>query len=1023
MIKQEKETLTDEKVKEIFSNGENYPMNIFKKLIRYNQKLDDILKMVTSIYALNKCDVNHSSTDGKTIVSIVYDHFSSIYEKGKYLADVILFLRRMSLLGYDKEFPGHKAIFPRQNDSKEMGKVNYEIAGMFDLAQEQCSYKNRIFLAKGSFGTISTGRCGKKLAVIKTMINKNGAENSQKDLYKEYLVSKNIPKNCGVETYRISKNGEELEFVTEYAPFVLENYIDFMEHYQFEFIKDTFYELFKSATEKVALFNQSGRLHLDIKPGNLGVVKVGNKFEIRLIDFGLVLFTGMNIVEKLSYRGTPPISPPEWYKLNFGEVFRSPRHNGINFSTDYYSVVISFLSLVMNNMWIHFLFRENSTYHYELSYDSGKIIVINLENLDAQSTANYYILKALENVTKYYPSFLDFLVRATCNLSTERLCATEALNHEFFGGNKPFQRIGSTSEILKYDCYDNTNKIRNLELFYNNYKDIELERTSSNISFIDNKHIDFQINTHILKSKVPNIGENENYGKAFDFAMGERGDFTEFTNVILEKMCEFNPKIIPMRFLIDAFLLLKNIEGHAYTSISKFDERIIPALSNYFSMKGKVMTIDNLFNSVFSKYGVKLPRDVKIKEENFEDEINNEITYKILLENYVPDEDEFQNAPLKYQHIWNKDLNLKLPLDSIEISDGYFSIDGSTVKVDLPKILAREYLIVNQIKQIDENITFKKTRFVESTNGPYLELDNVLFTWRNFFEIYSDNIDALMKSLENVLFSVKKLNQLGYIHLNLTPDTIFFNLEKKVVLGGLQHAVFAGVKKHIENHHSTNYSPFEQTKDKTDIFHNDSVIFHFDDDKEVTYSSDCYSVVLSFLKLLLKMEEHEKILSIKDDFFIINHNQVEKMSETNIEKIKATGMEELIRQSLVFDSTTRITCEEYLEGPEPIMPYSIPEFASLNSASFEYEERDIIRRSNNLKAMKRLNAKYRDAIIGNDEIMEILSSNNQSIIDVERCIFLSNLVISKRDKKIIEVIQDSEEGLLKISEIEEKIKN
>lgn len=580
-----KKNTNDILVNDVFDMGNNLPMHVLKywsdKVIDYN-KLLSVYDYITSLYAFEKCDPNHKNNYDETVISILLQLFTFQYNlisgtdiKENFEAETIMFIRRISCWGYD---------VPLSVD-ENLSTVHKEVSLMFSEVITG-NYTNRKYLSQGGFGSVYLGRDGKKLAVIKKIMN----DKNSYDLYKEYNIGKRFEgKDCIVDMLSLQKNGNELEMVMEFAPFTLGNYEEYAIGYSFDFIKPMFIKMLRSSIDKMRIFNEHGFVHLDVKPENIAVLKGGN---VKLIDLGLCTYIGLKRKNFSGFRGTISFSSPEWssepYLYKTEEIFYDPKYNPICYSTDLFGIVMSFYSVMNNRKEKGFVFQKNHSYQYFSDYNrKTSKIERKIKDLYDSDRDNINSLKGFKN----------FLIGCTCHNSLLRYTCREALAHPFLGGNGSLEgKVSNAISVvngIEYTPYEIANKLEALKIyeeFYENYKDEVIPATKiklkiENVNPLRRNEIrileddfTYRINMLILLNKVDEsrreiVKLGMNYD-VFRFLYGDTGIYSEKPIVLFEE--SINYKILFIDDIIKAYIIdkISNSAGADYNIISFFSDKI-----------------------------------------------------------------------------------------------------------------------------------------------------------------------------------------------------------------------------------------------------------------------------------------------------------------------------------------------------------------------------------------------------------------------------------------------------------------
>jgi len=1012
-----KRNINDEKTRRIYDGLRNYPMNLFKLIFTskssYTNASDykEHLFFILSFYALDKCDINHKDSNGKTIVQYVYDFFMNYKDKALIFEETISFLRRISKMGFNQR------IETVQSNFEKVKKLNYEVSCMNGEVPATGKYTNYIYLSQGGFGTVSTVRDGPNLAVIKTVLDVNNT----RDIYKEYLTSKGSHQDCVIEMYeikdKIQGGVKVVELVTEYCPLILWDYMEFFRDYPLEFIYDKFYQLFKSGVETLGNFNKRGRLHCDIKPENLGVLNG----KIKLLDFGLAEHLGVFRRVKKGLAGTIVYMPPEYLKRDVSNFHRDNINNKPQLSTDYYTLFMSYIELFGYNFLVFMIPRKDIIIEYYLDVNRA-VSGIELLNSDIQNVIDF-----LQSKNRY---FKDLLIRSLCNDPDLRLDAYQALSHQYFGGQGVFfPDLCSFSEVLQgvlenEDVLSKKTLYDTHSIFYEEYKDFVLVSNENNKNITHNsKSIDFIVNIkNVLSKRSPKITNYlnkygtdipKNVSDTFQFLLGNQVYVKENDLEFLELFCENNNQLIPMSELIKSFIEMMNMKSFPSYVLHSFSEKIEDTILTFFSEPG-TKTIGDLFEDLFFS---------EQEIYNYYDE-DTDINYdekasRIYYDRYEPEEDEFLTPLAK--KILNLDINFNY-------SQNLFFADRMTYKIGEKNLLIRELSILRHFDNFSSGIVpkadFTNIYQPDPSDLSYIKLKNISMTWRNLNSLMCYDINKQVNMFKNILKIVLFYNNLGFINLDINPDTILITEDGKPLIGSNDKAIFAGVTRNIKNYYdNVNYSPPEQSNLHT-IYNGNKIFFQTDKKSEITYSIDSYSVCLSFLKLFFGLDERVKIFSEWNTFLISKDHKITVFTEEMNEKLHSIpGLYEVLMQGLILNWKTRKTAKQLsclpfftdVKIPLPL-PYSIS-----NYNSFDYSSREILQKVGNLSLIDEIENTYELENEDDPDLMNDLYSSNIFSEDQVRD-FQKNTIYPSKTRKMIGIIDLMISGLYTIDEIELKIK-
>lgn len=216
-----------------------------------------------------------------------------------------------------------------------------------------------------------------------------------------------------------------------------------------------------------------------------------------------------------------------------------------------------------------------------------------------------------------------------------------------------------------------------------------------------------------------------------------------------------------------------------------------------------------------------------------------------------------------------------------------------------------EVIFSNIINSYDDKIALKIDGYYEtSENHKNILYEYYIYTLADFMKIASDfDLDVTSSFIKSKMLElvrkVKKLGEIGIVHLNLHPNNIVIMPDSSLRIMNFSKSIFLGITKDTtnENYLEEKYSGFTFDGDKN--FKNGLSL--------IDYSTDVYNIGCIMYCFYTKRNKYTDLLFVSGDFYEIKNSEIFKV-EVNLNR----QLKDLIIRTIYNLSSVRLTCKEVL---------------------------------------------------------------------------------------------------------------
>ena len=320
----------------------------------------------------------------------------------------------------------------------------------FKIYDESFFKEIKLINSSGGYGEVYMG-LGIDGNCYALKISKKTPKNLPPDIVKEIAITKCLNDYCAENNlYPVTAyiygiyydKDKNIYLISEFLKRSLFSVLTLYALVPIELKRDYLLNLFKSLIEKVNIIHKCGWLHLDLRAENIMIDSNG---KLRIIDFGLSKFIGLEKFKLKDFHCTWFVKPPDdqneilEYTYHDELIFKKiPTINTrVNYSADLFSISCILLGAIFGRVDMQLLFTKNKTYYFDRINDSSTIILHSLGDDD------------INRIKLFYPTLYDFFRCVFTTDSAYRLTCNETLKYGIF----------STAEHLRIS----TNSITDIE--------------------------------------------------------------------------------------------------------------------------------------------------------------------------------------------------------------------------------------------------------------------------------------------------------------------------------------------------------------------------------------------------------------------------------------------------------------------------------------------------------------------------------------------------------------------------------